>query len=59
MIDWIKVRWAEDSTKRSMWLVGTGVITIIYAIIQHEPSSAILGAGSTIYGALNAATPDK
>jgi hypothetical protein len=57
-LKWCAERWKEKSTKRSVWLIGCGVIAIVYAIINHEPSSAITGAGITIYGAFNAATPD-
>ncbi|NTV60639.1 MAG: hypothetical protein HGA77_04950 [Chlorobiaceae bacterium] len=56
---WIAARWKEPSTKRSIWLVGTGIIAIVYAIINREPSSAIVGAGTTIYGLLNASTPER
>jgi hypothetical protein len=59
VLTWCAARWKEPSTKRSVWLIGCGVIAIIYAIINHEPSSAITGAGILIYGALNGATPER
>ena len=59
VLEWISARWAEKSTKRSVWLIACGIIAIIYAIINHEPSSAITGAGIVIYGALNGATPER
>lgn len=58
VLKWLVERWKEPSTKRSVWLVGCGIIAIVYAIINREPSSAITGAGIVIYGALNAATPE-
>ncbi|NTU49515.1 MAG: hypothetical protein HGA87_01230 [Desulfobulbaceae bacterium] len=55
---WCVARWKEPSTKRSVWLIGCGVVGIIYAIINKEPSSAIVSAGTVIYGAMNAVTPE-
>lgn len=57
-MNWLSARWAEKSTKRSLPLLACGVTAIIYAIINHEPSSAITGVGISIYATLNAATPE-
>ncbi len=59
LLSWCAARWKEPSTKRSVWLIGCGLVAIVYAIINHEPSSAITGAGIVIYGALNGATPER
>ena len=59
ILAWIIARWSEKSTKRSVWLVGCGVVAIVYAIINKEPSSAITGAGILIYGTINSATPES
>lgn len=58
-MEWIKERLKENSTKRSLILLGCGIISIVYAIMNQEPSSAILGVGTTIYSTLNAVTPEN
>ena len=59
IINWVKKRWAEKSTQRSVPAFGIAVIAIGYAIVKGEPSSAILAAGVMLYTALNAVTPDN
>lgn len=57
IIAYIKERWAEKSTQRSVPVFGIALCAIIYAITNGEPSSAILAAGTMLYTALNAVTP--
>jgi hypothetical protein len=58
-MDWIKARLKEKSTQRSIPLFVGGVVAVFYAIYNHEPSSAIVGAVVSLYGVMNAVTPEK
>jgi hypothetical protein len=57
-ITWGKARLAEKSTQRSLPAFFGALAAVIYAIVNKEPSSAILAAVTMFYTAHNAITPE-
>ncbi|NTU49366.1 MAG: hypothetical protein HGA87_00465 [Desulfobulbaceae bacterium] len=58
-MEWIKARLKEKSTQRSIPLFIGGLVAVAYAIYNHEPSASIVGAVVSLYGVMNAVTPEK